>query len=277
MAGATAGILGLVTSWGSADFTTALISTNNKPASFTLSEKADIHDRTTFVTSTGATFGRNISGLHSWSGKISAHLGTPQIGALGAVTFASGEVLFINEFDINITADMHDATAFTGSAVKWRSYVPGLVRATGSFSGYLDNATTIAHAGLDAGAAAATFDVIAGGTGKTIGGNILLSDVEISVSPADINKKKYSFVFDSQVTTAGSGTVLWAVDTGGGVYTLTTPATGKTLTLQSYTSQTFSGAALWRGISVKCAVGSPVMVDIDFLGSGTLTGPSGVS
>lgn len=277
MTGATAGILGLVTSWGSADFTTALIGGSyNKPASFVLNEKADIHDRTTFV-SGGATFGRNIHGLHEWGGKISAHLGTPQIGALGNVTFASGDVLLINEFDIQITAAMHEATVFTGSTVKFKQFVPGLVRATGKFSGYADNATAIAHAGLDAGAAAATFDIVAGGSGKTIGGNILLSDAELSVSPDDINKKSYSFVFDSQVTTAGSGTLLWAVDAGGGTFSLTTPATGKTLTLQSYTSQTYSGTALWKGISIKCGVGSPIMVDIDFQGYGVLTGPTGVS
>lgn len=272
MAGAAPGILGLVTSW-TGTFNTALISTNNKPASFELNETAGIHDRTTFV-SGGATFGRNIHGLHTWDGNISAHLGTPATGSLGLITFAAGEVLLVSEYELNITANMHDTTVLTSGGVKWRSFTPGLVRATGSFSGYLDNATSIAHAGLDAGASAATFDVVAGS--KSIGGNIILSEAGISVSPDDANRKKYNFVFDSQVTTAGSGTILWAVDAGGGTYSLTTPVLG-TLTMQSYTSQTFAGSAAYKSLKLKVNPFEPIILDIGFQGSGALTGPSGVA
>lgn len=275
----TPGILGLVTSWGSSDFTSALIgSTYAKPFEFTLDLQGDTPDRTTFV-SGGATFGRNIKGLKSWDGKITAQLGTPVIGSLGLVTFASGYTANCYGFEVNISAAVHPATVFAGSSgVKWRSFVPGLVRGTFSFDCYADSATAIAGVGLDAEAASATFAVIDGAGGKQIGGTIITSSASLSASPDKPNLVRYSGVFDSQMTTGGTSTVaLWAVDAGGGTYTLTTPATGKTLTLQSYTSQTYSGTAFWKSIGVKCAVDSPVMVDIGFQGYGALSGVTGIA
>lgn len=270
---------GLVTSWGTGtDFTQVLISTNNKPSEFGLDIKAATHDRTTFVSSTGAPFARNIFGTHSWDGKIKAHLGTPQVPTLGNVTFSSSYALNVYAYTLNIQADMHEATPMAGSSgVKWLHFVPGLVKVSGSFDCYADGSTNIASPGLDVGAAAATFDVVAGGTGKTIGGNIITSSASLSVSASGKpNTVKYQFVFDSQVTTAGTGTILWAVDAGGGVFTLTTPV-AKTLTLQSYTSQTYSGSALWKSIGLTCSLTSPAMLDIGYQGLDVLTGPTGVA
>jgi hypothetical protein len=274
----TPGILGEVTSWGSgSDFTQVLISTNNKPAEFSLDIKADSHDRTTFV-STGATFGRVIKGMHSWDGKITAHLGTPQIGSLGNVTFASGYTTNVYAYELNIVADVHPATVFAGaSGVKWRGFVPGLVRVTGSFECYADSSTAIAAPGLDAEAAAVTFDVVAGATGKTIGGSIVTTAAALSVAPSRPNIVKYQFVFDSQVTTSGTGTILWAADAGGGVFSLTTPVLGKTLTLKAFTSQSYSGTAFWKSIGLKVAVDAPVILDIGYQGYGALTGVTGVA
>ncbi|MBX3376049.1 MAG: hypothetical protein KF678_03485 [Phycisphaeraceae bacterium] len=274
---ATYGILGKVTSW-SGTFVADLIGTSNSPATFTLNQVVDTSDVTRFVTgSGGARIGRNIPGLKSWSGTISCQLATPRIGNAGLVTYSSGYVANVKSFNISLNADSTDTTVFASTDPTWKSFTPGIVRWSGSYETFLDSATAPHGAGMAAEPAAASFALVddAGSTAdKILAGNVITQSLGISVAPASISTANYAFVGDDQPTVTGTYVGGIMTDPGGGVYSITTPIAGA-MVLQSYTSQTFSGSAFWTSISFKCEVGQPITVDINFQGTGPLTGPSG--
>lgn len=275
---ATYGLLGKVTSWAGT-FVSDLIATSNSPAVFTLNQTVDTFDVTRFVaTSGGARIGRNIPGLRSWNGTISCQLAVPHIGNTGLVTYGSGYVAQVKGFNLTLAADMADTTVFASTDPTWKSFTPGLVRWNGSYDAFVDSATPPHGAGLTAEPAAATFSLVddAGGSvDKIIGGNIITQSMGLSVAPGAINTVKYAFIGDDQPTVTGTYVGAIATDTAGPTYAITTPLAGA-LVLQSYTSQTFSGSAFWTSISFKCEVGQPITVDINFQGTGALTGPSGI-
>lgn len=277
MAGPTYGTTGKVTTW-SGTFVQDLIGTSNAPAVFTLNQVTDIHDVTRFVSASGgAKMRRNIPGLKSWNGTISSQLVTPQIGNTGLVTYGSGFVSTVKSFDITLKADYADTTLFASTDPLWKSYTFGLVGWDGSYETFMDNATAPHGAGMAAEPAAASFALIDNAStaaDKIIGGNIITQSLGISVSPSAINTANYAFVGDDQPTVTGTFVGGISTDAGGGTYSITTPVAG-TLTLQSVTGQTFVGSAGWSSINFKCDVGQPIMVTINFQGTGALTGPSG--
>jgi len=182
-----------VTSWGTG-FQNTLITAGTAPSKFNLKCKAGGIDVTRFVSGGTATFERANKGLREIDFTIECQLASPQLGNSLSVAYSSGYVANVKEFDISISADAKEATVSTGSQVLWRNFIPTIVRTKGSWSCFLDDTTGPSAVALAAEPASATFTLITGGTGKNLALNIITTDCDIAVSPADINTVKYNFM-----------------------------------------------------------------------------------
>lgn len=264
-------LTGKVTSWGaSSGFTYSLIATNLLANTANLSVNGEQANVTTF-SSSGTKVDAFVGGIKSWSVDMEFQLGTPRMGNLGLVTVAdmSGADALLKEWEIQIKAASGDVTAL-GAA--WRSYSPGVVTWSAKAKGYLDAAILALCPNLSTQPSSATFTIVSGGTGKQLAGTVIGKSTKITNKIGSVAEVDYDFQGTGNLTTAGTATYLWAQDTGGGVYTITTPETSKTLTFQANSGQSFSGYANWTDISISNAIGSPVTVKVKAVGVGVLTG-----
>jgi hypothetical protein len=270
----TFGTSGLISSWGSGtDFTNRLVSSYNSPVSTTINLIADSHDATRFTSDTGGAIpARNIKGLRSISGSFKAFVSgtTPRIGSTGLLTYGTYGG-FCNAYDLNLKAAFADTTIFNATAPEWKAFTPGLISWDFSADAFVDNATALPGAGLDAEPASVTFQV---GSAKSLSGSAITTSVQFETDPTKVQTVKFSAVGDSYLSVAGATGELFAVDPGGGVYTLTTPVLN-TMTVVS-AGTTYSGSAFWTSINLKVAVGSPIEITVNWQGSGAWTGFTGV-
>lgn len=59
-------------------------------------------------------------------------------GKSGLVLYKGVPVFQINNWSANVNVDMRDHTSFTTGTLTWRTVLPGLAGANGSFSGFWD-------------------------------------------------------------------------------------------------------------------------------------------
>jgi hypothetical protein len=264
----TYGITGLISGWGTGtDFNNRLVTSYNSPVSCTISVMADTEDARRFVT-TGAVPPDSVTGLRSWSGSFKAYLATPRIGNTGLLTYGTYGP-FARSYDLSISAPVADTTVLA-AGVEWRSYTAGPILWNGSAECFVDDTTALPAPAPDAGATAITMQV---GSAKSLTGSAHLTSVSWDTDPSNIQKAKLNFLGKGYLAVAGAGAELFAVDPGGGVYTITTPLF-KTLTVVSG-GTTYSGLAAPTTINLKVAVDSMIEVTVNFQGSGALSGVTG--
>lgn len=266
----TLGIEGAVTSWTGTANTQLL--TNLKCYGATLNVQGNTSDRTPFSpTANTMQFG---GGLREWSGTIRARFATtPLVGYTGAVSFASGDVLWVQRWSMDISAASLDITSLgsTATGAGWKSFRPGVLSWRGSYEGLLDSgtATTLPFTPQTA-PASATFTIA---TSQTLGGTILIDPLGLTFNVGDLNKKSVSFVGSGTLTSAGSSNMFAAGavaipdwDTSG-----TDGVPDSDLVFTASSGRTFTGPAFWTGISVTVDPASFTEVSINFKGAGALT------
>ena len=118
-------------------------------------------------------------------------------GDTGTVTLSSGYVTNVKSWTLNIVADEHDVTDFSGSA--WAVYVTGLKRWSGSYECWLDGTTAAVLPGYDTDGAAL---VLTASTGRTFSGNAVVISDDITVNPADPNVITVNFRGTGALTVA---------------------------------------------------------------------------
>jgi len=259
-------LTGSVTSWGSGtDFVNRLV-TMNLPKDFTLSHEGSTFDATGLA---AATYMKTGKSLRSAKGSFTAHIKVPQDGRVGLVTYAAATVASLNSWNIDISREIAESTVFGDL---WKRFTPGRVSWKGSYSGYQDDTTGPSLAIRTAEPAAAEFQVITGGAGRQLTGNIVTTSLSIPVKLGSIVTCEYGFEGDDKLVSVGTPTdnALWPADSTGAL--LAGKEEGKTLTLQTVTGQTISGKALWSSIKIANAVGSPVTLTVDFVFSETVSG-----
>jgi len=278
----TIGVNGLVTSWGTSgnDVYQLIEGPGCKPFSITFDENSPVLDSTAFA-SGGVNSHAHIIGLRDWTATISAKYPgtTPAIGNGGLVTFASGDVLHINAWELTIEASEFDITEFAATNRTDRLFRPGPYKWSGSFSGFIDSATaTVGTTAAGTAAAAATFKITeSGATDSSLGGSILITQVNAAVAVGSQNTKRYSF--------QGSGDLVHTFPSGLGLLSTSSPYTilpsawdadadgvpDRTLTWQAYSGRTYAAAAFWKSLSFKVGVGDEILVDIGVRGAGAIT------
>lgn len=261
--GASIGNLGTVT-W-STGVHAQLAGTGTQPREWTLDLEGDELD-TTVLGNTGAMTA--IPGLQSWSGSFKALLKVPAYGNGGLVTFAAGYTVNLNSWDMSIVRDVIDTTIFNATSPTVKSFIPGLFKWSGSFSGFLDDTTLAIFPGTNSlEPAAATFKYQEkGATDNSLAGSILTTRTNIGVKPSAANSISYSW--------RGTGDVTQSTPSAGtGI--ITAGALGlqaaSTLTLTSDATRTFSGSAFWKSIGIRVVMGQLVELDVGFAGTGSLS------
>lgn len=261
-------IAAALTSWaGSAD-TTSLpyyLATYNKWKSIEWTAKGATFDSSAF--GGPANFTTNGASVLEIDVAMEAHLGTPQDGYLGLLTFAGGEVLNLDAYEINITRPLYNETPF-GS--QYKAFKTGLVSISGTIHGFIDAATAMKRPLLAAGWGSATFTVQASGTGKQLVAPINYRESKASLKRGSNAQKDYSWIASGAMTTVGSSsTILWAADADGSMLSNLNTANPPTITLTSNASLALAGTCYWKSISLSVKVGSPMMLKVGAMFSGT--------
>lgn len=259
---ATVGISGLVTSWAGTG-NTQLIGAGCDPMRFSLDMVGDEADSTALAASlVQATY---LKGLRSWSGSMSGRRSTASIGSAGSVTFSPGYTANIKSFEVVFECDQFDATILGSSATsaRWREFLPGLIRVSGSYETYIDGTTALAP---PAGGSEPAPMTLALGSSESFAFSAFATRAAAAVATNAINTAAYSFRGSGDVTTTASGDAM-VFDAGSSI---ATPGIGS-LVLQAATSRTYTGDAFWRRIRISNPVDQLVTIDIDFQGTGALT------
>lgn len=196
-----------IASWNSVEGA-FLLASGSAPHKFSFNFSADPID----ITAQSDGVRRNRNGLISVEGTISAYYpkATREIGAGGFVTFASGDVTHVNEWNMACDYGALDITEQAATAVLYKSFRPGkLGKITGGFSGFVDSGVTPPLPILFTSAsAAATFKVKeVGATDPTIAGNIVVNSLglDADMGQDSLQTKRYSFTADGAMTFASAG------------------------------------------------------------------------
>jgi len=267
---------GAVTTWGSADFYSVLLS-KISPNSATFQVMADPFD----VTGIGTAQSANISGLRSTQGTIDARIklgGTyPTIGNSGLVTFASGYTTHVRSWDLTLeTVAVHDITTFASTGPVFRTRRPDRVRCYGSYVARVDNSTDIiAPPTANSSGASMTLRYGDEATDDTIAFNALVTQTGTAIVDAQAQDVTCAFTATGAITPAGTNSILgssatalevplWEYTSGSSV--------PHTLTLTAITGKTYTTDAFWTRIRLQCTVDQVLTVSIDWAGSGTAGG-----
>lgn len=253
-----------------------LLASGSAPHKFAFNFSADPID----MTAQGDTARRNRNGLISCEGTISAYYPktTRALGAGGLVTFASGDVTHVDEWNMAVDYGALDITEQAATAVLYRSFRPGkLGKITGGFSGKVDSGVTPPMPILwTAASAAATFKLMeVGATDPTIAGNIVVNQLshDADMGQDSLQTKRYSFTGDGAITLASAGGnthflpdgVQASPDWPGlGVNTCA-------MTLTLFSGRTITVPAFVKGWSVNCPVGGLIEVQYQVQGTGIIT------
>jgi hypothetical protein len=269
------GVDGSVTSWGSADFYSVLLS-KISPNSATFSVVAPPED----ITGIGTGQTSNISGLRTSQGTIDARIklgATPILGNAGLVTFASGYTTHARAWDLTLeTVAVHDITTFNATPPTFRSRRPDRVRAYGSFLCRVDNSTDIiAPPTANATGAAMTLRYGDEATDDTIAFNANVTQVSTAIVDRQIQDVTCAFTASGAITPAGTNSILgssasaleiplWEYSSGSSV--------PHTLTLTAISGKTYTTDAFWTRIRIQCTIDQLLIVSVDWAGSGAAGG-----
>jgi len=273
---------GAVTTWGSADFYSTLLS-KISPNSATIQIMADPFD----VTGIGTAQSAHIAGLRSSQGTIDARIKMsdtyPSIGNSGMVTFNSGYTTHARSWDLTLeTVAVHDITTFAAATPPpatqvFRSRRPDRVRAYGSVVCRVDNSTDIiAPPTANAAGAAMTLRYADKTTDCTVGFDALVTQVGTAIVTSQIQEVTYAFTATGAITPAGGsdsilGTSATALEVPLWEYT-SGSSVPHTLTLTAITGKTYTTDAFWTRIRLQCSVDQVLTVSVDWVGSGAVGG-----
>jgi len=276
-----------MTSWGDAtstvDYCYHLVTTAALVNSINLTITADALE----VTGTGATSRRTRNGLRSWmfSGDAFFPRTAAKVGSQGSVTFASGDVLWVDGFDLNISWDEYEITRFGQSDATWKEFKPGLFpKISGTFTGFMDSGTAVSPPiAFTGSSAAATFKVTEDGTDDNVfTGNINLQEVATTanITSGELQRKTYKFDWDGAFTTKSTGTPginLFPASTAGVALAQTTwdkdgdGVADRTVVLTAATGRTFTGYAWLKSVALSVRANQLIKASYTGRGSGVLT------
>jgi hypothetical protein len=266
MAYPTIGTTGAVTSWGSANFYSQLLA-NMKTMNATITDAADALDSTGL----GDVAMANRVGLTTIDIALSGFaFATPRVGNTGIVAFNSGGyVLYVNEFDLDLSAPALDYTAFaSGSPPTFRNFRPGLFSWRGSYRGIIDSATAIIPANrIGDTLKTLTFTYGTDSANDTLAGSVVITPMEAAIQAGNLNTVGYSFVGTGALTSNGTNALFgtgsnptsgysvvptWSA--GGSVAgaMVITADTGRTYTITD---------SFWTSLRLRCQVGGLVSVE----------------
>lgn len=271
---ATTGAEGSVVSWGSANFYSALLAAI-KP----VGARITVTNRDNDITGLGVEQAVMLPGLSEWTASLSAFaFATPRLGNVGTVTFsAGGYAVHVQSWEVTFTALEHDVTEFAStpaSGPTWMAFRPdGPVTVSGKLTCRADSATALVlpH---QVGASLPTLTLVYGdeAVDDQIAGTALLKQLGASVQKGQLNMAEYSFDGSGSWTPAGTSSPLGSSAIGIPLWSQGGAAVGALVVATKTGSKTLSGAdSFWKSITIRCAVGAPVELNVEVRGTSTLT------
>jgi|DEB0MinimDraft_3_1074331.scaffolds.fasta_scaffold09542_3 hypothetical protein len=269
----TIGIQGLLSS---DDSTTTkdlyhLLNSGIAPYSFSAQIPTEVAAITPFA-STPPVAGSSISGLRSWTANFSGRFprSSPAMGHEGLATFGSmsvgsGYLLGLTGWSLALSVESFDSTELSSTPPTWRSFVPGLISATGTFDVRIDDTTAI-EVGTE-GAITLRTNVETTNDNE-FSGNIIVTNVAPSVAVGSRNTAQISFVFTGPISVDGDAPMFPVASAG------TPDALGKPditdVVLRAAGNIDYDGSAFWTSLNINCAIGSPIDVTGTLQGVGAL-------
>lgn len=237
-----------------------LVNTSTDPFQVSYSVTEPSQDATAFASTAPVVMAMRPDGLAEWTASFSAHYpkAAARSGHLGNVTFGSGTAIDPVGFTINWACQAIESTAMADVPPTWKSYIPGLWSASGTYQ-IRPGATTVEALRAQG---AATFRLTTADTANTLAGSIHLTGAAKQITMGQTILIDYPFAFDGQVTTAGTNGLFPA-----GV--LTEPEITE-IGIRSLASRIATGNCFIESLSVSVQVGSPIAVTGTLRGTGAL-------
>lgn len=240
-----------------------------------LRETADEFDATAYGSGLSAYTYSN--GLKSW--ELSFEGLFPASGRKagsdgGNVTFASGYTTYVRSWDMRLEAAVKEGTVYTGAAVSWRHFEPGLVRASGSYECIADKSAAVsAVTASGAAAASATFKLTEeGGTDNELTCSIRTTAREIVGDLGDFVIVRYDYTVNGAVTVVGSTNFLPSGAVGIPDWDANADGTADVQgVFQIASGRTFTGNVFWKSIGLNVPIGGLITLAVDLQGTGALT------
>lgn len=275
---------GFLSSWGSANFYSVLLS-RMAPNAGTIAIRSEPID----ITPAGAAQRQFMPslGTHEFTVESEA-FATPRLGNVGLVTFsAGGYTQHIRSYVLTIQAPAEDITEFTSasSGEQWRRFRPLESAWTATIEAAADTATALVNPHLiGTGGTIPSLPTVTFNFGTTsiqLAGSAFLSQLDVRAGRGQQTLVTYTA---QGVGTLSSGTALTPSGTGNpfGASAFGIPVWSEDLYLTGpyaggYVFTTYSGRTItgqdsfWKSITLRVEVGRPVSISVQAQGSGTLT------
>lgn len=236
------------------------------------------HNTTGLILDSGVQTTSILPGLGSAAGSFSGFFGaTPIMGSAGLVTMSGGYVLHVDSYRLDIRAAVFPITALGGisgdttpASMRFR---PGFISGTAQINARIDDSTSLANVTKSptATSALATLTLAQNAT-WSIGASAMLNQLNLRLTNEGTGTVTYGAALSGNITPAGASHPLGtsALDTP--VWdSNTTAGGGQPLVLTAISGKTYTVSAFWTHIGISCAVGQPVLIDVDFQGNGDVT------
>jgi hypothetical protein len=222
----------------------------------------------TALTSGGVVHGTVLNTIGDFSGTITGRLSPAKLGNSGFVTASGAYLTNLERWKLSMRCPALPATAMTGSAVTDRSFVPGIITSTGSWTAAIDDTTPLVKPGVSYSATLKLLENDA--NDQTLAATIYTTGAPFTVKVGEVSLVEVPFAVSGDITAAGTGgsggipSPLFAA----GV--IQRPAVGE-LILQAHAGRTYTGNAFWTSIDIDVPVDDLITVTVNFQGSGALT------
>ena len=245
-----------------------------KPYAFSLDVQGGVFPTTGLNGATTIT-ATNSALPYSWGGSLTCRgINPPQSGYSGNVSWGSGNYSTnVREWTCDVAWGEKETTAFTGSAVNAKTFIPLLASWGGTFAGYIDDTTALELPTLPNGTLQAlTLKLFeAGATDDELAGAAAVTQMGADTGVETGGDFSYGYTGSGTLTATGVG---YTVNTSG-IFDDTTGAlltpTAGSLVLTAATSRTYTGNAFPTGVSWRVGVAEAIEVTINFRGTGALT------
>lgn len=217
-------------------------------------------DTTAFAS--GLTSATSIADIGSWTGTINMRFPNPtaKTGAGGLVTFSNGYAVLVDQWSMNIAVAALDATSFASTPPTWRSFIPGLISASGSYAGGVDSSTALTMGA----SGSATFRLSdESGTDNTLAASIFYTGINPSIPVGGRNAVAHNYQVSGAITAAGDTPLFPSGALG-------TPDTTE-IVVTAASGRTYTGFCFLTSLAASVAIGSAIDITVGIQGTGALT------
>ena len=183
---------------------TLLAVTATKPMEASLSINRPEVDFTQLTTSTTGVLNYSFgSSIGDWSATLKARFEPGQVGNTGFVTAASAFLANIRAYTLTLESSPKETTALIGGPVVWKTFIPSIIRGSGSWTAAVDDTTALVVPGGTA--HSATFKLIENASSDhTLAAECITTGSSFTAKVGEVGLVTVPFVLSGAITAAGT-------------------------------------------------------------------------